>query len=307
MKHAIVVENLVKHYGNVVAVDNISFEVPKASIYGFVGPNGAGKTTTIKMLCCLLKPTSGKAWINGIPIEEELKIKEIIGYLPENLQLYKFFTVEEHIRFIGKLYKIEENELKQKIRELLEIVNMHGFRKRKCGKLSKGQQRRVGIAISLINDPEILILDEPTSGLDPLGRKDILNLLLKLRSAGKTIFLSSHILPEISQICTHIGVINCGKLLFSRSIDNLKQQFMSLKMEVKVEKDPSKFIGDLETKDWVKSVKVENNRIVVEVLDMNVAKVELIKVLAKHSLPVVSLRILEPNLEDLFIKMLGGK
>ena len=307
MKHAIVVENLVKHYGNVVAVDNISFEVPKASIYGFVGPNGAGKTTTIKMLCCLLKPTSGKAWINGIPIEEELKIKEIIGYLPENLQLYKFFTVEEHIRFIGKLYKIEENELKQKIRELLEIVNMHGFRKRKCGKLSKGQQRRVGIAISLINDPEILILDEPTSGLDPLGRKDILNLLLKLRSAGKTIFLSSHILPEISQICTHIGVINRGKLLFSRSIDDLKQQFMSLKMEVKVEKDPSKFIDDLETKDWVKSVKVENNRIVVEVLNMNVAKVELIKVLAKHSLPVVSLRILEPNLEDLFIKMLGGK
>jgi len=199
LKHAIVVENLVKHYGNVVAVDNISFEVPKASIYGFVGPNGAGKTTTIKMLCCLLKPTSGKAWINGIPIEEELKIKEIIGYLPENLQLYKFFTVEEHIRFIGKLYKIEENELKQKIRELLETVNMRGFRKRKCGKLSKGQQRRVGIAISLINDPEILILDEPTSGLDPLGRKDILNLLLKLRSAGKTIFLSSHILPEISQ------------------------------------------------------------------------------------------------------------
>lgn len=307
MKHAIVVENLVKHYGNVVAVDNISFEVPKASIYGFVGPNGAGKTTTIKMLCCLLKPTSGKAWINGIPIEEELKIKEIIGYLPENLQLYKFFTVEEHIRFIGKLYKIEENELKQKIRELLETVNMRGFRKRKCGKLSKGQQRRVGIAISLINDPEILILDEPTSGLDPLGRKDILNLLLKLRSAGKTIFLSSHILPEISQICTHIGVINRGKLLFSRSIDDLKQQFMSLKMEVKVEKDPSKFIDDLETKDWVKNVKVENNRIVVEVLNMNVAKVELIKVLAKHSLPVVSLRILEPNLEDLFIKMLGGK
>jgi len=307
LKHAIVVENLVKHYGNVVAVDNISFEVPKASIYGFVGPNGAGKTTTIKMLCCLLKPTSGKAWINGIPIEEELKIKEIIGYLPENLQLYKFFTVEEHIRFIGKLYKIEENELKQKIRELLETVNMRGFRKRKCGKLSKGQQRRVGIAISLINDPEILILDEPTSGLDPLGRKDILNLLLKLRSAGKTIFLSSHILPEISQICTHIGVINRGKLLFSRSIDDLKQQFMSLKMEVKVEKDPSKFIDDLETKDWVKNVKVENNRIVVEVLNMNVAKVELIKVLAKHSLPVVSLRILEPNLEDLFIKMLGGK
>ncbi len=307
MKHAIVVENLVKHYGNVVAVDNISFEVPKASIYGFVGPNGAGKTTTIKMLCCLLKPTSGKAWINGIPIEEELKIKEIIGYLPENLQLYKFFTVEEHIRFIGKLYKIEENELKQKVRELLETVNMRGFRKGKCGKLSKGQQRRVGIAISLINDPEILILDEPTSGLDPLGRKDILNLLLKLRSAGKTIFLSSHILPEISQICTHIGVINCGKLLFSRSIDDLKQQFMSLKMEVKVEKDPSKFIDDLETKDWVKNVKVENNRIVVEVLNMNVAKVELIKVLAKHSLSVVSLRILEPNLEDLFIKMLGGK
>ena len=307
MKHAIVVENLVKHYGNVVAVDNISFEVPKASIYGFVGPNGAGKTTTIKMLCCLLKPTSGKAWINGISIEEELKIKEIIGYLPENLQLYKFFTVEEHIRFIGKLYKIEENELKQKVRELLETVNMRGFRKRKCGKLSKGQQRRVGIAISLINDPEILILDEPTSGLDPLGRKDILNLLLKLRSAGKTIFLSSHILPEISQICTHIGVINCGKLLFSRSIDDLKQQFMSLKMEVKVEKDPSKFIDDLETKEWVRNVKVENNKIVVEVLDMNVAKVELIKVLAKHSLPVVSLRILEPSLEDLFIKMLGGK
>ena len=307
MKHAIVVENLVKHYGNVVAVDGISFEVPRTSIYGFVGPNGAGKTTTIKMLCCLLKPISGKAWINGIPIEEELKIKEIIGYLPENLQLYKFFTVEEHIRFIGKLYKIEENELKQKIRELLEIVNMHGFRKRKCGKLSKGQQRRVGIAISLINDPEILILDEPTSGLDPLGRKDILNLLLKLKSAGKTIFLSSHILPEISQICTHIGVINHGKLLFSGPIDDLKQQFMSLKMEVKVEKDSSKFIDDLETKDWVKSVKVENNRIVVEVLNMNIAKVELIKVLAKHSLPVVSLRILEPNLEDLFIKMLGGK
>lgn len=307
MKHAIKVEKLTKHYGNIVAINKISFEVPKASIYGFIGPNGAGKTTTIKILCCLLKPTSGKAWIMRTPIEKELKIKETIGYLPENLQLYRFFTVEEHIKFAGKLHKIGKNELNQRLRELLEIVNMYDFRKRKCGKLSKGQQRRVGIAISLINDPEVLILDEPTSGLDPLGRKDVLNLLLKLKSTGKTIFLSSHILSEISQICTHVGVINRGKLLFTGSIDSLKQQFISLKIEIKVENSPLKLVNDLKTKDWIKNVETEDDKIIVEVLDMKVAKVELIKVLAKHSLPVGSLRILEPNLEDLFIKMLGGK
>lgn len=249
MKYAIEVENLTKRYENVTAVNKISFGVPKASIYGFIGPNGAGKTTTIKILCCLLKPTSGKAWVIGEPIENELKIKEMIGYLPENLQLYKFFTVEEHIRFVGKLHKIERSELKQKIRELLEIVNMYDSRKRKCGKLSKGQQRRVGIAISMINDPEVLILDEPTSGIDPLGRKDILNLLSKLKSTGKTIFLSSHILSEISQICTHVGVINRGNLLFTGLIDNLRRRLVALKIEIRVDKIPLVFIEDLKTKN----------------------------------------------------------
>lgn len=307
MKYAIKVETLTKHYESIVAVDNISFEVPKASIYGFIGPNGAGKTTTIKILCCLLKPTSGNAWVMGRSIEEELEIKEIIGYLPENLQLYKFFTVEEHIKFIGRLYKIGKSELEKRMEELLEIVDMDEFRKRKCGKLSKGQQRRVGIALCLINDPEVLILDEPTSSLDLLGRKDILDLLLKLESMGKTIFLSSHILSEVSQVCTHVGIINRGKLLFTGSIGSLKQQFVSFKIEVEVEKGQLELVDDLKSKNWVKDIEIKDNKVIVEVLDMEAAKIDLIKVLAQYSLPVVSLRILEPDLGDVFIKMLRGK
>lgn len=159
----------------------------------------------------------------------------------------------------------------------------------------------------MINDPEVLILDEPTSGIDPLGRKDILNLLSKLKSTGKTIFLSSHILSEISQICTHVGVINRGNLLFTGLIDNLRRRLVALKIEIRVDKIPLVFIEDLKTKNWVKDVKVDGNKVIVEVLDMEVAKVELIKVLAKHSLSVVSLRTLKPNLEDLFIKLLEGK
>jgi ABC-2 type transport system ATP-binding protein len=206
------VQNLSKDYGNVKAVSNVSFSVGTRQILGFLGPNGAGKTTVMKILTGFHFPTNGKAYVNGIAIDEEpLEVKKNIGYLPENVPLYGDMTVDEYLNFASDARFISKNERKAKISESLEACNLTQYRGRKIETLSKGYKQRAGLAQAILHDPPILILDEPTTGLDPNQIIEIRSLIKEL-GKSKTVILSTHILQEVEAVCSHVLIINEGKI-----------------------------------------------------------------------------------------------
>jgi ABC-2 type transport system ATP-binding protein len=207
----------------VKAVDNLNLSIPKGQVFGLLGPNGSGKTTTIKMLLGLLFPSSGRAKIFGkSPTNVEVKAK--IGYLPEETRLYQFLDSWETLDFYGRIFNIEGAERKRRAEALVEMVGLGPAASRPVGQYSKGMARRIGLAQSLINDPDLLILDEPTSGLDPIGTRQIKDLLLELKKRGKTIVLCSHLLADVEDVCDQVSIMYGGKLLCSGEIQELLSQ-----------------------------------------------------------------------------------
>ena len=194
-----------------VAVDRLNLEVRKGEIFGFLGHNGSGKTTTIKMILGLVRPTTGHALILGRDFRE-IDVKRSVGYLPESPYFYDYLTAEEFLKFYGRLFNMGGSELACKIDSLLEQVSLRDARSVQLRKFSKGMLQRVGIAQALINDPLLVILDEPMSGLDPIGRRDVRDIILRLREQGKTVFFSSHILPDVEMICDRVGILAKGEL-----------------------------------------------------------------------------------------------
>lgn len=206
------VEGLVKDFptgflGRMTRIlKGVSFSVEEGEIFGFVGPNGAGKTTTFKSILGFVKPTAGRITIKGKP-SDSAEIRSLIGYLPESPYFYDYLSGEELLWYMGKLHSVDNDVLSSRIDDLLQKVNMTHARKRQLRKYSKGMLQRIGIAQALINDPEFLILDEPMSGLDPVGRREIMDLILEEKAKGKTILLSSHILADVESLCDRVGVI----------------------------------------------------------------------------------------------------
>jgi len=193
------------------AVDDLTLAVEQGEIFGFVGPNGAGKTTTIKMLMGLIFPTRGRAFIFDAPIPSQAS-KARIGYLPENPAYYEFLTGRQALRFFARLAEVPRARIPQRTDELLELVGLGAAADRQVRKYSKGMQQRLGIAQALVADPAFVILDEPMSGLDPIGRKEMRDLILELKRRGKTVFFSTHILPDVETLCDRVGVIIGGRL-----------------------------------------------------------------------------------------------
>ncbi len=193
------------------AVDDLTLAVEEGEIFGFVGPNGAGKTTTIKMLMGLIFPTRGKAFIFDAPIPSK-RSKARIGYLAENPATYDFLTGAEALRFYARLSEVPSAELERRCGELLDLVGLSAAADRQIRKYSKGMQQRLGIAQALVADPAFVVLDEPMSGLDPVGRKEMRDIILELKRRGKTVFFSTHILPDVETLCDRVGVIIGGKL-----------------------------------------------------------------------------------------------
>jgi ABC-2 type transport system ATP-binding protein len=206
------VQNLTKNYGNVKAVQNVSFSVGKEQVLGFLGPNGAGKTTIMKILTGFHFPTSGSALVDGIRIDEDpVEVKKRIGYLPESIPLYEDLTVDEYLAFIAEARLIPASERKKAVDACLEACGLQAYRSRKIDTLSKGYRQRTGLAQAILHDPPILILDEPTNGLDPNQIIEIRSLIMEL-GKRKTVLLSSHILQEIEAICSQVLIINEGKI-----------------------------------------------------------------------------------------------
>lgn len=217
--------DLVKRFGKFTAVDGLSLEVPAGSIYGFVGPNGAGKTTTMRMLTTLTRPTTGQAWVAGHSVVEDRRaVRRAIGYMPDEFGVYDDLRVWEYLDFFAACYDIQETERKRLIGDLLELVDLSHRREDMVDKLSRGMKQRLSLARTLAHDPQILILDEPASGLDPRARIEIRELMVELASMGKTIFFSTHILADVENICTDIGIVEAGKMVMQGSMNELKAQ-----------------------------------------------------------------------------------
>jgi ABC-2 type transport system ATP-binding protein len=196
----------------VVAVDNVSFDVRRGEVFGLVGPNGAGKTTTIKMLLGLIKPSGGQGQLLGHEVGS-IESRRRVGYLPEISYYYDYLTPEEILDFYGRLYGLDAKERARKVAELLDTVGLNKARGKPLRKFSKGMLQRVGLAQALLADPELVVLDEPQSGLDPLGRKEVSDLIIGLKERGKTVFFSSHILPDVERICDRVAVMMEGRVV----------------------------------------------------------------------------------------------
>ncbi len=221
------IDNLVKRYGALTAVNELSLTVPTGSIYGFVGPNGAGKTSTMRILTTLMEPTSGDARIAGFSVRKKPRdVRRAIGYMPDFFGVYNDMTVWEYLDFFSACYDIDANERAVINRDLLELVDLPHKRDAKVDSLSRGMKQRIALARTLAHDPQVLILDEPASGLDPRARVEIRELLVELARMGKTIFFSTHILADVAEICTAIGIVEAGKLVASGDIADMQRAIM---------------------------------------------------------------------------------
>jgi ABC-2 type transport system ATP-binding protein len=220
MSDYVVAEGLGKKYADVHAVRDISFTVGENEVFGFLGPNGAGKTTTLRMLCGVLDPTSGRCTVKGFDtVEDRIRVKEITGYLPEEDFLYGDMTVKDHLHYMAELYDVKN--IKERIVETLEIVDMSGKIDKVIKTLSKGQRRRVAIAKTLIHEPDIVLLDEVTSGLDPVYARRMTDVVRDLKSRGKTVVFSTHLLDEATELCDRILIINHGQIMACDTIPEI--------------------------------------------------------------------------------------
>ena len=215
----------------VTALDGLSLSVHRGEIYGFLGPNGSGKTTTLKILMGLVRSTSGKAEVLGKPAGN-VQARRQIGFLPEGPYFYDYLTAEEFLAFYGRLAGLERAELGRRIDHLLEVVGLNEARTRQLRKFSKGMLQRIGLAQALIHDPELVILDEPMSGLDPIGRKQVRDLILGLRDQGKTVFFSTHIIPDVEMICDRVGIVMKGRVMAAGRVDELVRHEHTQSVEI---------------------------------------------------------------------------
>ncbi len=247
---------LTKQFGDFVAVKQLNLELQEGDVFGFIGPNGSGKTTTMRMLATLLDPTSGEAYVNGHSIyTHRREIRRLIGYMPDFFGVYDDMKVIEYLEFFAASYRIDGKERRDVCERALEMVDLTFKRDRFANTLSRGQTQRLGLARVLLHDPQVLLLDEPASGLDPRARIKMRELIKRLGAMGKTIMVSSHILPELADVCNRIGIIERGELLVNENVsDVLKRLRQQLVLQVVVEENQAAASKILEGEEVVETV-----------------------------------------------------
>ena len=294
---SIVVNNLLKQFGEQKAVNGVSFSVQQGEIVGFLGPNGAGKSTTMKMITGYLSPDNGVAKISNINVAENpIEAKRKIGYLPEANPLYFDMYVKEYLDFISGVHQIRNRN--QRVAEVIELTGLQAEQKKKVAQLSKGYKQRVGLAAALIHDPEVLILDEPTSGLDPNQIIEIRN-VIKQQGQNKTVLFSSHILQEVQAICDRVIIINRGQLVADDSLANLQQKGSTNFVRVTFKEALApEWMNPLK---GVKSVnRPDDYSWQIEADDTNAIKKQLLELSLLHNLNIVSLQTEGGSLEEIF-------
>ena len=232
MRNAIETKNLTKVYKNFTAVNSLNLKVPEKSIFGLLGPNGAGKTTTIKMLTCLIQPTSGQASVGGYDVQENPnEVRNLLGMVPQQVSLYKDLTVQENSELCADYYGVPVDEKHDRIEDLMELVDIKYARNKRVGQLSGGQKQKASLVASLVHRPEILFLDEPTIGLDPTTKRTLWDLIRELNDEGNTIILCSHDMHEVDMLCDNVGIINTGNLVAYDTPQGLKDSLLKEEKE----------------------------------------------------------------------------
>ncbi len=303
------IKNLCKKYGRNLAVNNLSLEVRPGEIYGFVGPNGAGKTTTMKIICGLLSATSGDITLDGVDvIRDYKKIKEKLGYMPDFFGVYDDLKVHEYLEFYASIYHIKGSRRSKLIDDLLELVDLTGKKEAYVDSLSRGMKQRLCLARSLVHNPGLLVLDEPASGMDPRARVEMKEILRNLKSMGKTIIISSHILPELAELCTSIGIIDKGRMVVSGSVSDILQQVYSKQViRVKVLDKLEEAALIMREFPFVDKLNVGENTLQAGFEGGEAEMSRVLAALVNRQIPVASFSQLEGNLEDIFMKVTKGE
>lgn len=304
------IRDLTKRYGSFTALDHLNLSLEEGVVFGFVGANGAGKSTTFSILATLLSPTSGDALINGKSVVKEPKeVRKQIGYMPDFFGVYDQLKVDEYLDFYGASYGIKLAERQVLIPQLLELVNLTSKRYEYVDLLSRGMKQRLCLARALIHDPKVLILDEPASGLDPRARVEMRDILRNLKSMGKTILISSHILPELAEMCDEIGVIDNGKLIAHGNVAAIQAQLQGEKRIVlKVTDQLDAVRAFLEEDPHISSIDVIENRLEIafNYRGTDAEQVALLKKAMLTDLPIYALSEEEKDLEDVFMAITKG-
>jgi ABC-2 type transport system ATP-binding protein len=309
MNNTIEVENLTKYYGDLLAVDHISFRVRQGEVFGFLGPNGAGKTTTQRMLTTLLEPTEGRILINGHDLAHDTyPVKRQMGLVPEESNVYTELTAWGNLMFTARLYRVSHRERTQRARELLRAFGLEEKREVKVEDFSKGMRRRLSIAMAIIHKPKLLFLDEPTPGLDAQSARAIRDLIRRMNAEGTTIFLTTHQIEEASQLCDRVAIINHGQIAAIDTPERLKRAFQRVQ-SVEVALEPSgdahgQALADL---PGVTTQVKRGDKWRLYTEDPSALLPLVIDYARSKDLRVVSLSTLGPSLEDVFLEITGQK
>jgi ABC-2 type transport system ATP-binding protein len=302
------IRGFVKRFEHFVAVDHLDLDIEQGDVFGFIGPNGAGKTTTIRFLATLLKPTAGQAHINGYSVTKQVDdVKRSIGFMPDTFGVYDGMKVWEFLDFFATAYGLPRGKRRALIEDVLELVDLNSKRDTLVNGLSRGMQQRLCLAKTLVHDPPVLILDEPASGLDPRARIEMKSLLKELQKMGKTILISSHILPELAGFCNKIGIIERGKLLAAGPVQDVIHSIRQNRVIEIVTANHSEMCEVVLAHDpQVRNLTVAENRFKFEFTGNDEHVLELHKTLIAQQIPIVWFNEVEANLEEAFMKITKG-
>jgi ABC-2 type transport system ATP-binding protein len=297
-------ENLTKVYGKRTALDHVSFEVPEGEIFGFVGPNGAGKTTTLRILAALLEPTSGHASIGGVDVAKQPDlVHSRLGYMPDFFGVYDQLTVSEYLDFYAACYRQPKERRTKVVAQLLELIGLSDRRDQMVDTLSRGLKQRLCLARALVHDPAVLLLDEPASGLDPRARVDMREILKELRRMGKTIIISSHILPELTELCTMIGIIDHGRMQVTGSVQEVVQHLSAgRRLRITVVGDKEAAVGILKPLAAVRNIEIANGAIEASYEGDESTAAEILQALTAGGIKVSAFSEVDGGLEEAFMR-----
>ncbi|MGC9055912.1 MAG: ATP-binding cassette domain-containing protein [Candidatus Saccharicenans sp.] len=308
MESAVIVENLTRKFGHFVAVDHISFSIPRGQVFGFLGANGAGKSTTIRMLCGLLKPTSGQAIVAGYDIyHQSEEIKKVIGYMSQKFSLYRDLKVKENLEFFARVYGLDNKKFKSRVAELEEKIGLSGKEELITGKLPVGWRQRLALACAILHQPEIIFLDEPTGGVDPLARRQFWDLIYDLSSEGKTIFVTTHYLDE-AEYCQEIKIMHAGRIIAEGSPAQIKKRYFPEKLFELVTAEPLRIYNWLKEQPEIEQISLFGKKLHLLISSDQVKQIQE----RGNGLGIgrFDLRPIVPTLEDVFIRRLeeaGGE
>ncbi len=303
------IEHLWVLYGDLAAVKDLSFTIPKGEVFGFIGPNGAGKTSTIKVLATILQPARGRARIGGVNVQAfPQAVRRKIGYVPDFFGVYDDLTVEEYLHFFAAAYRVDRAKRVTVVGDVLALTDLEGKRTSPVDALSRGMKQRLGLARVLLHDPDFLLLDEPASGLDPRARIEIRELLKELKRMGKTILISSHILSELAQLCTRIGIIEAGRMVVEGELSDIYRELAVMRVVhvqiANVCEELVKKIGEIE---GVTSVEQMIDRTSIHVCEEDLPIEKLLEKLCEIGCSIHMFQPEAMDMETVFMKLTEGK